>query len=429
MRLKVSQTNPGHFLNSLVSVAVFVVLSSLFFGTQSDVSAQSVETSGFETLTHQTSDFGTVRSPTWRSDTFSGTNYRKLYAPNTNHNGRLVGSVDASDGGYDTAIGYQAGGIQFTDVTDVNSDFSVEYRWKRNSSSGNGWATIGPKVSVNWGGSGATGNGLAGWHENYICDAAINRTSREVRQWLDDNPLATKLGTGTINGVRYHFYLRLFSTWDQYWAVRDVFVENQIVETPVGAIVQYWHSKGLPGNEYVDGLRFNLETIEQLNVNYEIDVNRLTPGDFKGVGSTEVVEDSLEGLWRVRDNWQNRYLHDTQLWEWSEVWSSPDRTWTSQVWYFEPVDNKPNVYRLMNLWTGYYLSAPSQNEWDIMLSAQNYGWSSQEWTVEAVGSSYRFRNEWSGMYLNTSNEDWSPIRQAELENWSSMEYTLEPFSQ
>lgn len=194
---------------------------------------------------------GRYNSPVWTSGQFNGTMWRDF------RGGYLKAKVNHTQGGWDTAI---QGNYSISNVDKVKGNYWVASKYHV-SGSGNGLWWMGPKISVNWQNNGDS-NGAKGWYENYIIDRAKQKPW-EIDSWLK-NQGATYLGSSKPSGIHYKYYKRPFSSWVQYWAVRQYDPGTGKVWTPVKEVLKKWRQYGLP-NKRVDSIRLNVETHKKNN--------------------------------------------------------------------------------------------------------------------------------------------------------------------
>lgn len=369
-------------------------------------------------------------SSAWTSGEFVGTMFRDLEAD------RLQVSVDHRVGGFDAGFGPT---YALDAVDGVSEDYVFDARFTI-TGEGEGEWYVGPKISVNW--PSGSGDGAAGWYENYIVDRA-SRTPEEMDAWLlddydDGNPENRYIGTTTHDGSTYKHYVFFHRSWTQYWAVRQSYRDGG--PTTVKPILNKWRADGMDDLR-LDGIKYNVETAGDNR--RELTFTRTCfPASFAdgscrsgdspaqpapsaeadpasaptgGGGSDGTAVDELAGNRRVEGGRNGRYLHagGTDDWAIAQVLDL-DEDWPSQKWVFERVAG--NVYRIRNVWTGRYLSAPSTNEADVIRTAtlDEAGWTSQMWAVEKAGDGYRIGNEWSKLYLSEAAENGGELTQEPL---------------
>lgn len=204
----------------------------------------------------ETMYYGNYNSPVWTDNNYNGSIYRNFFG------GYLYTHISHTQGAIDTAIqaSYSAHSVDA-----VKSDYWVGAKY-HTGGSGNGDWYMGPKLSVNWDNNGHS-DGAAGWYENYVVERS-NKNPQQFEDWLESQG-GWYLGENWFSGIHYKFYLRPFSSWNQFWAVRQYDPGTEQIWTPVKKILESWRYFGLP-NKRLDSIRLNVETYGNNNRWFEI---------------------------------------------------------------------------------------------------------------------------------------------------------------
>lgn len=186
-------------------------------------------------------------SPAWTSGDFQGTFCREV----TGDGEYLSLTLEVQQGGFDTGIAAQ---YEPTRVDDLSAPLPVSTTVTPQFSGPGTW-WVGPKVLVL---ENTYYDGLDGEYENYVVENA-SQPPEHYHAWLGGD--GKYLGETYQDGGVYKHYLVTYSSWEQFWAVRQDYRQSGAVD--MAQILGMWRQHGLP-NEYVGGVKANVETSKEI---------------------------------------------------------------------------------------------------------------------------------------------------------------------
>ena len=133
---------------------------------------------------------------------------------------------------------------------------------------------------------------------------------------------------------------------------------------------------------------------------------------------------------RLRDNWQNRYLHVGTDKAGTPVYSyERNESWWSQQWKVQRVNAR--FVRLINRWSGHALHSRDGGEWQgVYVSKEtetSVNWQTTHFELELHDcNTYNIRGRKSGYYLSSQEQQSASVKAAALRSdWSSQRWTIE----
>ena len=240
-------------------------------------------------------------------------------------------------------------------------------------------------------------------------------------------------GTFEIDGGTYKIYEKwqydaanitgIDQTFVQYFSVRQESDKRSAGTIDITAHFEKWESLGLIMGEMYD---VNL-VIEAYDSEGWAEYTSASLTDNGTGGNTNGTGGTLSGIYRLRNNWANKYLAVEGNGQWADVVNAPfNADWNSEKW--ELVHVSGNVYRLKSLWGGHYMNGNGNGPWnDVNMASLDNSWNSLKWELEHVsGDTYRLKCLWGGYYLNGSNTNWTNVSTGPLNTgWASQEWILE----
>ncbi|MFK7817663.1 MAG: glycosyl hydrolase [Planctomycetaceae bacterium] len=217
----------------------------------------------------------------------------------------------------------------------------------------------------------------------------------------------TEFGPDISNAAGWYDYRRLL------WNIESKY--------PDFVFAHAWHDWWQNGNQVKVAFASNQYTWETFN-----DASVITRDEIQPVG------DPLVGEVRIYNRWTGKYLSRGGTGNGSQTRLFGLNTSTNrQRWFVEAVSGQPGQYRLRCRAGGKYLhNTADVNNAKVATWTLNSGWWSQRWNIENVGGNvYRFRNSWTGRYLNVANSDQSRVETYDLDTtWWSQQWIIEPLN-